>query len=307
MLEIDVKKLEEYLPVGKSEIIRMGALDLINGYSDIISYLDYQKDLGGDARALNRVVKVWDTNEAFDAGESGTIFRFVTLANLKFSMGREIITSGTLTKRSKEMYTGHDLLYLPPEELLTIDGRESGEERFTSQWATMAYLLGDRRKIQAPLINSQRLYHLRMTYDTNDYWEMQRKAGKVWEARSDRTIKNQAVAFAQMLVGVPVTYVPEQPEDFFFSVLHGFKTIEEALKEWPSVTGHETNRPKEVEQICFELAHNLPLTTMDHRGMQAGVMKQILAGQEARVVDKNVVNKTWPLFWDFLDYCKSNF
>ena len=51
--------LKDYIPLDKSWIIRMGVLDIIQGYDDITSFLDSQDNLGGDLKALRRVVESW--------------------------------------------------------------------------------------------------------------------------------------------------------------------------------------------------------------------------------------------------------
>ena len=51
------KILQKYIPLDKSWIIRMGALDIINGSNDIKKNLDKQKDLGDDLIALKNISK----------------------------------------------------------------------------------------------------------------------------------------------------------------------------------------------------------------------------------------------------------
>ena len=90
-----------YIPWFKSQIIRMGILDLISGYGrkDLADFLDSQKDLGGDLLALRRVAQVWENPfEPLDVGESGTIYRFVRFYTWKKNIDRPILTGGTLEK-----------------------------------------------------------------------------------------------------------------------------------------------------------------------------------------------------------------
>ena len=85
MREINKEEIEQFIPLDKSWVIRMGILDLtINPekYSkDIKNFLDSQTDLGGDLKALKMVAEKWDTDEHLDVGESGTIYRFVKFYN----------------------------------------------------------------------------------------------------------------------------------------------------------------------------------------------------------------------------------
>jgi hypothetical protein len=282
-----------YIPLDKSWIIRMGALDLLNGYKDIVIFLDKQENLGGDLNALNRIAKVWDSDEPWDVGESGTIYRLVFWNNLKTGKPREILTRGTLTLRCKNMDSSQSMLCFNHEHLLILDNQ-------TSQWATMAYLHGDRRKVKNPP------FKLQVTYDAVEHWEQQRKKGKTWEARADPTLLAQASAFLRKLSGKQLDFNPEQAEDYCFARAFGILNAENGEKMFPSLIGHETNRIKEVEKAMDSYKKRAIIETDDHRVVQAIAMlikTDTHSSQEevqSRFSNPGCVEKTWPKFWDFL-------
>jgi hypothetical protein len=283
----------KFIPLDKSWIIRMGILDLINGYPDIKNFLEKEKDLSDDLQALKRAAENWASNSPLDVGESGTLYRFVKFYLWKNHIGREIKTSGTLTERSKNMCNNPEIVNWPPEKLLELDNE-------TSQWATAAYLLGDRRKVSNPP------FKLQVTYDAVEHWEKQRKEAKVWEARCDNTILNQASAFVNLPRNHNIAFAQVQAEDYCFARAFGLIDETEGEQRFPSLIGHETNRIEEMKKAINQADNDEQITSRDHRIVQAIVMRQIAMGKEINVADKGCVNKTWPKFWDFIDYCKKN-
>ena len=283
----------KFIPLDKSWIIRMGVLDLINGYSDINRFLENQDDLGEDLQALKRVADKWNSGE-IDVGESGTIYRFVRFYFWKNNIQREIKTSGTLIERSKKMCTDPEIINWSPEKLLELDNK-------TSQWATMAYLLGDRIKIENPP------FKLQVTYDAVEHWEKQRKEGKIWEARQDKTILNQAFAFISFLQKQDTIFAPEQPEDYCFARAFGLTDELDGKARFPSLIGHETNRIEEMKNAIAQADNDEPVTSKDHRVIQAIVMRRAVMGKPIKILHQDFVHKTWPRFWDFIKYCTENY
>jgi len=282
-----------YIPLDKSWIIRMGILDLINSKKDISRFLDQQKSLGGDLKALKRVVDLWETDKPLEVGESGTMYRFARFYMWKNSIKRPIITEWTLVERSRNMCQNPEIVNWSPEELLKLDNQ-------TSQWATMAYLLGDRRKVENPP------YKLKVTYDAVEHWEQQRKEGKSWEARADPTILAQTSAFLRKLSGKELNFNPEQAEDYCFARAFGIIDAKNGEKMFPSLIGHETNRIKEMEKSIDSYKKGSIIQSNDHRVVQALAMliqTKVHSSQnevQPGFSNPNCVNKTWPKFWDFL-------
>lgn len=292
--EIEIEKIAQYIPLDKSWIIRMGVLDLINGYSDINRFLESQEDLGGDLKALSKVIETWsNTFEPLDVGESGTIYRFIKFYSWKNRIQREIKISDTLIKRIERgaICNNPEIVNYLPEQLLELDNK-------TSQWATMAYLLGDRRKVKNPP------FKLQVTYDAVLDWEQKRKAGQVWKARKDPTILNQAVSFIDYLKTGNINFNPEQAEDYCFARAFDILNQEQGRKLYPSLEGHETPRFEEMEKSLNE-AKIGNINSEDHRVVQAVEMKYFLEGFNRRnFSNPDCVNKTWPKFWNFIDYSR---
>ncbi len=292
----EIEEILQYIPLDKSWVIRMGVLDLVNGYSDINTFLENQQNLGGDMKALHRVIRDWDNpSKPIDVGESGTIYRFARFYTWKEKLQREIKTSDTLVKRIGRGAICNDpgIVNLSPEELLELDSK-------TSQWATMAYLLGDREKVDNPP------FKLKVTYDAVKHWEDARKSGKVWEARKDPTILNQALAFVNYLKTGEIKFEPEQAEDYCFA--RAFNLLDEgkARQLYPSLEGHETPRFEEMEKSLDEVKMG-KISSEDHRVVQAIAMKYFPNGFDRNnFINPDCVNKTWPKFWDFMDYCRKD-
>jgi hypothetical protein len=281
----------KFIPLDKSWIIRMGILDLVNGYSDINNFLEEQESFGSDLSALKRVIENWNSQE-IDVGESGTIYRFVRFYDWKNKIKRKIVKRGTL--ESRKTCVNPEIVHWAPEKLLELDNG-------TSQWATMAYLLGNRRKVSNPP------FKLKVTYDAVEYWEKQRKEGRVWESRPDITLYNQVLAFVNLLQlkSEKIDFKPEQAEDYCFARAFGLIEWIEGEKRFPSLRGHETDRIEEMEEQLAKYEKEEEIDSKDHRVIQAIVMKALADRKEIKIKYQDSVNKTWPKFWEFIDYCKN--
>jgi len=268
----------------------MGILDLINSKKDISRFLAGEQNLGGDLKALKRVIDSWETDKPLDVGESGTIYRFVRFYTWKNKIDREIKISDTLIKRVTRgaICNNPEIVNWHPEELSKLDNQ-------TSQWATMAYLLGDRRKILNPA------FKLQVTYDAVEHWEQQREKGECWIAREDPTILNQALAFVNYLKTGKIKFSPEQAEDYCFARAFDVLTQEQGRQLYPSLEGHETPRFEEMEKSLIEAKSGRIISSEDHRVVQAIAMRYFPNGfGRSNFVKPDCVNKTWPQFWDFL-------
>jgi hypothetical protein len=274
----------------------MGILDFINGYSDILRFLKNAKDLGGDLAVLPKVISdLSNKSPIIDVGESGTIYRFVSFYIWKNKIQAEIKLSKTLIERvARGAITDNPkIVNFSQEELLKLDNQ-------TSQWATMAYLLGDRKRVKNPP------YKLKLTYDAVESWENARRSKKSWEARIDQTISNQALAFVNFLKTKEIKFTPEQAEDYCFARAFGMLNQEQAKILYPSLEGHETSRFDEMEKSLKE-AESGKVSSKDHRVVQAITMKYFPEFSRENFVSPDCVNKTWPRFWRFIEYCKKEY
>src|SRR3989344_2513848 len=116
----------EYIPLDKSWIIRMGVLDLLNGYDDTIEFLKKQYILNDDLQHLLIASQQWKESEYIDIGESATLYRFLKFASWKLNLYKKFRLKGTLQER--KICDNKYILNWSLKELLTLDNG-------TSQWA----------------------------------------------------------------------------------------------------------------------------------------------------------------------------
>ena len=276
-----MKDISQYIPLDKSWMIRMGFLDMLNGYRDILDCLDAQDSTGDDLGALRGVVEGWATDNDIDVGESGTLYRFVRFALWKQNSDRKIIQRGTL--RNRKICDNREIVNWKLKELLTLDNG-------TSQWASASVLMGNKERIENPP------YKLGVTYGAKEHWKWERKSGRCWRPKYDETIEKQAMAYIDYLKTGKMVFNVNQPEDYCFARAFDLITMQEGEKRWPHMIHHESSRFKETER-ALELAKKGIVDSKDHRVVQAIVMKY---DGKIKVIHKDAVNKSWPLFWEFM-------
>lgn len=269
-----------YIPLDKSWMIRMGVLDLVNGYRDGVKYLErHQEELNEDLKSLYRAALQWDLGDSINVGESGTLYRFLKFASWELGLDKKFVLQGTL--KDREICDDPKIVDWPLEQLLTLDNR-------TSQWASASVLMGNQERVQNPP------YKLQVTYDAVEHWKTVRESGEVWKPRFDETIWAQASAYLQWLKDGKMDFVPQQAEDYCFSRAFDIMTAEKGKARWPSLRGHESNRIMEMEKALQERE----VTSRDHRVVQSIAM---LKKSKEGIVNPDCVNKSWPQFWRFLE------
>ncbi|MEQ1500476.1 MAG: hypothetical protein ABL917_03860 [Parcubacteria group bacterium] len=283
--EIHEKKYEEFIPLDKSWITRMGVLDIINGYTDIELFLNRQTDLNGDLLALKNSSVAWKTGSPINVGESATLYRLLQFASWKLNLNKVFIKEGTL--KNREIINDPNIINLSLEKLLNLDNQ-------TTQWATASIITGNKQRISNPPSK------LQQTYDAVDHWNKKRQAGLVWDAQYDETIQKQVEAFLELKKGLKVVFVPTCSDDYCFARVFNFITKENGEKSWPSLRGHESNRIEEMEKAITEAELGIDITSKDHRVVQALAMWGIINNKKLDFLHKDSVSKSWPKFWDFL-------
>ncbi len=273
-------QLESLIPYDKSWLIRLGVLDLLNGYDDIDKFLEQQKTLSDDLLALRKALKQWRDNEDIDAGESGTLYRFLQFASWMLNRDDKFIKHGTL--KDRKINNDYSIVDLSLAELLKLDNG-------TSQWASAAVLFGNEEDPPNSIP-----YKLKLTYEAVEHWEKSRSTGKTWVARKDHTIQKQAEAYINWKKTGKMLFEPEQAEDYCFARAFELMTPKEGEKRWPSLRQHESDRIAEMEKA---LARQV-VDSRDHRVVQAVAM---LRGNSVKFSHSNVVTKSWPKFWQFID------
>jgi hypothetical protein len=275
------------IPLDKSWMMRVGVLDIIHGYSDIIFFLEDQFELSDDLAALLRAAQAWGTEDEIDVGESGTLYRFLQFTSWKLGLPKTFIKYGTLLTR--KISNDPSIVNLPLKELLLLDNG-------TSQWASAAVLLGNEEQIENPP------YKLALTYEARSHWLKQRAEGNPWLPQHDETILKQADAFIRLLRGEAMSFfTPQQSEDYCFAHAFNLITKEEGIARWPSLQTHETNRIEEMEKELQELQNTGTISSKDHRVVQALALLASASKKPFTVLHKDAVEKTWPQFWRFLD------
>lgn len=286
------RQIESFIPLDKSWIIRMGALDLLNGRKDIDDFLNKQKNLGGDLLALKGAIESWGTDKPVDVGESATLYRILQFVSWKLNLNKKFVTHGTLTERVRNMTKDPNIMNMSLDELLALKEK-------TSQWATASVLCGSKERI------SSTPYKLQVSFDAVRHWNKQRQHGKIWEPRPDTTILRQINVFLAMMKGKKVPFLPAQAEDYCFAYTFGYMTREEGEVRWPNLRGHESNRFIEMERVLTRVKAGEEIDSKDHRVVQAIAMWGLVNDKEIKLVHPEVVSKSWPKFWDFLKYAKS--
>ena len=285
MSDITVVIDKKYIPLDKSWIIRMGILDIVNGYDDIQKFLATQENLGDDLAALRIASERWKFDKDINVGESGTLYRLLKYVSWKQELHKNFILEGTL--RHRKINDDQAVLRLSQSELLTYDNG-------TSQWASAAVLLGDPERLYRPP------YKLDLTYQAVEHWHMQRDKGLAWQPRYDDTILGQAKTYLKLLKGERPDFILEQAEDFCFAYVFGYITAEEGEKRWPALRGHESDRIIEIQDTLTAAKEGREIASKDHRVVQAIAMWGKINKRQLNILYPKSVNKSWPQFWDFL-------
>lgn len=280
---------KKYIPLDKSWIIRMGILDIVNGYNDIQTFLSTQENLGDDLLALKRVAKDWNSDKPIDVGESGTLYRYLKFASWKLNLHKKFITQGTLSNR--KITDDSNIINLSQTELLKLDNG-------TSQWASATVLLGDAERLENPP------FKLAVTYEAIRHWNIQRSQKLSWIPTYDETILKQAETYVTILKNQKVNFIPEQAEDFCFAYVFGYMTAKEGEKKWPALRTHESDRIIEIQETLEAAKQGKEITSKDHRVVQAIAMWGKVYNKEVYILYPQSVNKSWPQFWDFLGLYK---
>ena len=128
---------------------------------------------------------------------------------------------------------------------------------------------------------------------------------KKWEAKYDENILRQANAFIDLVEGKKINFKAIQAEDYCFARAFGFISKEEGEEKWPSLRGHESDRIEEMEKEMKYFEDNKEIKSKDHRVVQAMSMLAQIKGKNVKIAYSESVNKSWPQFWRFLDFCSN--
>ena len=278
--------VSDFVPFDKSWIMRMGLLDIVHGRPRIKEVLAEREGWGDDLYALGRCANDWNSDRPLDVGESATLYRFLRFASWKLGTPKEFLLRGTLSQRP--INKDPNIINYRLQDLLKLDNG-------TSQWASAAVLLGNKEIIPDPP------YKLALTYGALTHWFQQRDRGEPWDLSYDDTIFYQAMAFVRALKDGYVEFPFGQAEDYCAARAFGWMDKEEGAARWSSLHGHESDRIEEMECALQELHSGTPITSKDHRVVQAIAMYAKFKHKEVTFLHPHAVNKSWPRFWKFLE------
>lgn len=282
--------VHRYLPLDKSWTLRLGCLDIIRGDETdlerlVVTLSNCPSRLSDDLAALLRCAKeLQKDGTVLDVEECATLFRFLQFHSWKAKKNWTFLKNGSLLTR--KVSADPHIVRLPTKKLLLLDGG-------TSQWASAAFLSGRRERIPRPRPK------LKLTYEAIDHWEASRARGAPWETRLDRTIGLQAQAYVKAQTYLDVQFKPRTSEDFCFAMVFN-RLPKNWESKWSSVRNHESDRPREILKSLGEYNARKPVSSKDHRVVQAVAMRTALDGMMAKFKHPGCVSKSWPLFWDFM-------
>jgi hypothetical protein len=282
--------IEQYIPIDKSWEIRRVLYLMLQGEikAEELRELLKQPKLSNDIQALYNCAITWITEDTeFHVGESGTLYRFLRYLTWQKWKPVNFIKEWSLAHRT--MIDDPSIVGLSQAKLLELDNG-------TSQWASAAALWWYRTRLDNPP------YKLGVTYALiGQAWE---DIANILDPKKDETIERQVFAFGKYLSGWNMDFLPEQAEDYLFARAFELMDTEEWRKRWPALKTHESDR---LEGFELEIArvHNWEIVQAnDHRVVQALAMRYGL--RRDWFVYPDAVNKSWPQFWDFMEYMNKN-
>lgn len=261
--------------------MRLGFLDIINNTKFFIPKIKGRTDLGDDLKVMIKISKEWETKNEHNIGEAGALFRLLQFVSWKFKLNKTFIKERTL--KDRQICNNPEIVNWPIKRLLELDNN-------TPQWASAAILTGNIEPTPDD-------YFLNLSKEALENYN-KRKC----ELRLDDTISNQANAFIEILKKNKTNFKPRQQDDYCFSRAFNIINKEEGEKRWPELKGHESNRLEEMEIQLNNLKNNKPITSNDHRVVQAISMLALKLKKEIKILNPKSVSKSWPQFWKFLEF-----
>ncbi|MES2059582.1 MAG: hypothetical protein V4438_00970 [Patescibacteria group bacterium] len=289
----NTSQLSEFLPLDKSWINRMGILDLRFRKATTVGFLKKQTDLPDDLKALLAASIAWRRGDLnIPVGESGTLLTFLSFLSW-MPGGREahFIRNRTLIER--DLDGDPSIVNEPIEKLMQRRSK-------TSQWASAAVLCRNDEKVM-----ENPPYRLGMTYEALEHWKKCYQEGVAWKPRADQTTLKQAECFLDILAGKKPSFEVLHSEDYCFGRVFRFITPDEGRQRFPSILNHESNRIQEVERALYQMRNYTPVTSDDHRVVEAVYMYATYRGHVITIQNPGCVSKGWPKFWEFMKYAEA--
>lgn len=281
---------KEFIPLSKYWSLRLGFLDIINNTGLFIPQIENREDLGDDAKKMITISREWKEKNEHNVGEGGALYRYLQFASWKYSLGKKFVKEGTL--RDRKMCDNSDIVNWSLEKLLELDNN-------TPQWASAAILLGNKEKAPDN-------YFLNLSKEALEEYARAKEEGRLCKLRYDETLIEQAKAFIRALEMGEVFYEPKQQDEYCFARAFNLIGSWEGERRWPELRGHESNRIEEMEKMIVKYQKGEKIDSRDHRVVQAMAMKTLYEGKEIDFTFPKCVSKSWPRFWDFIEYIKKD-
>lgn len=271
----------KYIPPDKSEAMRYGVLNLVNGYDHTLDYIESLERPSSDIKSLYNSSLDWMCWNPIRVGESGTLYRFLKFASWKLKEPREFILEGSLVDR--DICDNPRIIYSSQKELLNLDNG-------TSQWASASALMRAEDRVPYPPLK------LQLTYDCIKKWNDNHKV----QPQPDATIKRHAKFIAAYIKKPSIKFEVIHSEDLCLGLVTGGISYEEGIKKYPQAKTQESNRFEETKRLMGLLENGEVLDLRDHRPSYA-----VLAYAKSRNIDVGIINeksidKSWPGFLEFL-------
>lgn len=286
-----------YLPIDKTYVRVLLALDYKHGFSDSRQILAQHTDIGAlpdDTRTFLQALEDYALDRPVRVGEGGANYRTMLYLSQLDGITPDFVKEGSLKERS--IYEGDDLTTRSNEDLLELDAG-------TTQYLIARLIWDDLIMVPPHLI--AREYKLQVAQAAQHHWYNQREQEKAWAPPVDATIQRQAELYlrATTLGFKDATFYMEQAEDYCFARAFGYVEPEEAEELWPKLRYHESYRIATMEEAIDQATSGRIITANDHRVVQAIAMRFGLG--EARFAQPACVTKSWPRFWEFIQMVRS--
>ena len=198
------------------------------------------------------------------------------------------------------------LKYLIQEDKIPVYNLVMGEQlkkrkldKNSSQWSSIKVLCGEK-------VRDNR-YHVNLARRVKDVWDNGDLDKLLME--DDHTLKNQIKYALDLNFRIKNLRLFEydnlkNPEDAPFAVVFDQITIKQALKKFPTLRHHESNRVKELRKSIYQYENEELVTTDDHRIVMAIALYEKFkrSGKPNHLfAHPECVAKSCPKFWGILN------
>lgn len=267
------KTLKNIIPLSKSVANRLMILSLRDNDESYLKFLEsYPSVLPDDIQVCKNVLTHWNYSGWVEVGESRTALIFLKEYARINNVEKLFTTKGTLKNRKLEN---------------------------TSQITSAKLLCGE----IIPETKDE-TYHVRLTRKIIQLWNMGERT-HIFN-KIDETIWEQCLAMECIwLKGLESKFQIRSAEDVCLGYFMGKMTLEEIVEKFPSTIDHESNRPVELLKTLIQLKTGKAVSSKDHRVVMAASFYALIHNiEKLYFMFPACVNKSFPLWWDYLGMLK---